>query len=130
MPIPLLPASRCKRACLLSLLILLPFVSWICLWLSAKDGSFTRPDFDRIQPRMTIQEVQSVIDPSAEWQKLTMGGPPAQYLIVWEKWDASALLFFDKSGRLASKEYSPQPRTTRGNLRAWWCRNIGFNPPF
>jgi hypothetical protein len=131
MPIRLLPTSRRRRAYLLVALALIPLIVWT-IFLLRGHGSFTRPDFDRIQTGMTLSEAEAVIDPSAEWKKLTTGARVAQYLIVWRGSDenlAGAIVTF-VSGRVYSKEFSPPAPTSRDKARNWWYRNIGANPPF
>jgi hypothetical protein len=118
------------RTALVGLLVLFPFAAWLYVRLQADDGSYTRPDFDRIQPGMTLLEAQAVVDPRAKWVSLNGPGPRSQYMVVWPGWDGLAMVNFNLAGRVSSKDYTPPAPTVRDKARSWWYANIGANPPF
>jgi len=121
---------RRKRTALVVLLVLLPFALWLYVRLQANDGSYTRPDFDRIQPGMTLPEAQAVLEPRAKWVSLNGTGPRLQYVVAWQDWDAVAMVNFNGAGRVSSKDYIRPAPTVRDEARSWWYAHIGANPPF
>jgi hypothetical protein len=125
----LLPASRRWRVLLLAAIILLSLA--VLLYLGMKPVSPTRPDFARIQPGMTLNEVKGVLDSTAKMTSLNMPGTPQmQYMLKWDDWNAGAMVNFDRSGKVYSKDYIPYKMTPLDRIRHWWYRNIGANPPF
>ena len=69
--------------CLLAMLLAPPLILLAWLWFEP-DKPSARPDFDRVRPGMTLNEVRGVLDPSAELRCLKPGPGTEQYLVVWK----------------------------------------------